>query len=228
LSGTLFITGAGISKPAGIPTFEELYEDRRLMYTLTEDCFREYPEKTWKTILDLYSSVEAGSLQPTLSHRAIADFAVDNEVSVVTQNIDELHERAGSRSVEHLHGKADCAYCEHCTATYKFEPSLLAEPPRCDQAGCKERLLHPGVVLFGGFPDAAALKALSQAAIGPPDRLFLIGTNASMPYIQRTVIDIAEAARTDIIEINPQETPVSKFATVYRAPADEVLPELLQ
>lgn len=227
-NSTLFITGAGISQTAGIPTFEELYEDQSLLYSLSENCFMERPDLTWEATIRLIMAVE-GVIEPTIAHRTIANYAVANEVQVITQNVDRLHEQAGSQNVRHLHGTADCAYCVQCRIRYQINPRALTEPPQCATPTCNDRILHPGFVLFGGYADELALVSLRNAASKlPPKRLFLIGTNASMPYIQHLVQQVSLMNLTDIIEINPKTTAVSKHARmIFNEPADEVLPDLL-
>ncbi|WP_439253903.1 SIR2 family NAD-dependent protein deacylase [Pseudomonas monteilii] len=203
------LSGAGISAESGIPTFRDQltglwarHDPQRLE---TAKAFRENPALVWGWYL--WRRQQVLQAQPNAAHRAIVRLA-DNgrQVTVITQNIDDLHERAGSQRVVHLHGSLitpKCFACHRPAESAAAEPPVsqedeLVEPPRCSH--CNGRL-RPGVVWFGEDLPAGAWKIAAQAA-RQCDVLLSIGTSgvvmpaASLP-------DLALAAGAVVIHINP-------------------------
>lgn len=202
-------TGAGISAESGIPTFRDQltglwarHDPQRLE---TAKAFRANPALVWGWYL--WRRQQVLQAQPNAAHRAIARLAGSGRhVTVITQNIDDLHERAGSQGVVHLHGSLITPKCFACHRPAEFtaaeqpvsQDGELVEPPRCTH--CNGRL-RPGVVWFGEDLPAGAWKAAAQAA-RQCDVLLSIGTSgvvmpaASLP-------DLALAAGAVVIHINP-------------------------
>lgn len=226
----VFITGAGISEAAGIPIFrgpEGIYTDPTVREVFSKGGFEENPERTWEHLSSFFDSID--NAVPTASHLAISQAGSLKEALVITQNIDNLHERAGSKGVHHLHGDARTAWCTCCTGTVQLG-SIPTEPPQCTAKPCtgRNRVLHPGIVLFGEPPDYASRQKLRSLSTELPKYLFVIGTAASLPYIQESIRTVSETGPTTIIEVNLGVTAVSKFATTsFYQEADAILPEIV-
>ncbi len=133
------LTGAGISAESGVPTFRDadgLWEGHRVEEVATPEAYR-------RSALLM--------VQPNAAHHALArlEEALGDDLLVVTQNIDDLHERAGSRRVLHMHGELLSALCRSCDGRVRWESDLVDLPP-CPGCGVTE--LRPDVVWFGEIP----------------------------------------------------------------------------
>ncbi|MDX2140993.1 MAG: NAD-dependent deacylase [Chloroflexota bacterium] len=228
------LTGAGVSKESGIPTFRDAldglwaqYDPRQLA---TMAAFQRNPKLVW----DFYEMrrERMRPAQPNPGHHALAALeAFHAGLPIITQNIDDLHERAGSRNVIHLHG---LIARNKCVSACKGEPTLIdittltwdseREPPRCPHCAA---LVRPDVVWFGEMLPSDKLAA-AQAAIASADLMLVIGTSgvvspaAEMPYI-------AKRRGAVIIEINPFESEITPLADVWlQAPSGEALPRTLE
>lgn len=153
----VFFTGAGISAQSGIPTFRDkltgLWERHSPQTLETAKAFKDNPALVWGWYLWRRSQV--AKALPNAAHEMISDLATTGrEVTVITQNIDDLHERAGCADVIHLHGSLDKPICFACKRPVRLTTEQsgvsaegeLIEPPRCVK--CNGRL-RPGVVWFG-------------------------------------------------------------------------------
>jgi NAD-dependent deacetylase len=226
------LTGAGISAESGIPTFRDkqtgLWEKFDAMELATPEAFGRDPALVW----GWYEWRRAAVLgaEPNAGHRSIAALAEHVPLTLATQNVDDLHERAGSRGVLHLHGELAHPYCEQCRCPHlpAAPPQPTAggsriEPPRC--AGCGARV-RPGVVWFGEplpiEPWHAAL-----AATGAADLFFCVGTS-SLVQPAASLTEVAARGGALTVQVNPNATGVDSLVTFnYRAPAGAVLPDLL-
>ena len=229
------LSGAGISAESGIPTFRDQltglwarHDPQRLE---TAKAFRENPALVWGWYL--WRRQQMLQAQPNAAHRAIARLAGSGRhLTVITQTIDDLHERAGSQDVVHLHGSLITPKCFACHRPAEFaaaeqpisEEGELVEPPRCGH--CNGRL-RPGVVWFGEDLPAGAWKAAAQAA-RECDVLLSIGTSgvvmpaASLP-------DLALASGAVVIHINPIDVSMDKPKELMLiGNAGQVLPTLLE
>jgi len=193
----VFFTGAGISAESGIPTFRDkltglwaTHDPQRLE---TANAFRNNPSLVWGFYL--WRRDQAKCALPNAAHFAIQEIAASGRaVSVITQNIDDLHERAGSLGVVHLHGSLERAKCFACNrwATLSAEQlrappdALEKDPPRC--AHCNGRL-RPGVVWFEEDLPTGAWRA-SMQLVRACDVLVSIGTSG----VVRPAADIPEVA----------------------------------
>jgi NAD-dependent protein deacetylase/lipoamidase len=215
------LTGAGVSAESGIPTFRGaggLWRSFRAEDLATPQAFAKDPKLVWEWY-DWRRGLIAAA-QPNAAHRALAELErrKDN-FTLITQNVDGLHDRAGSRNVLKVHGDIWTLRCTGCGAEREERSTPLAEiPPRCS-CGALER---PGVVWFGeGLPSGVWQRA--QDAAGRADVLLVIGTSA----LVYPAAGLAGLARR-VIEINVAETPVSAEAEFsLRGPAAQILPELL-
>lgn len=230
----VFFTGAGISAESGIPTFRDKHtglwarHDPRTLETA--NAFRENPALVWGWYL--WRRQQAIQAKPNAAHEMVARLAgSDRDVFVVTQNIDELHERAGSRDVVHLHGSLARPICFACKrpveltnqqAPISFEGELI-EPPRCVR--CNGRL-RPGVVWFGeDLPNGVWKTAIDK--IRGCDVLISVGTSG----IVRPAADIPEialAAGATVIHVNLEDVCLGEPSELMLlGSATELLPALL-
>lgn len=228
-------TGAGISAESGIPTFRDqltgLWARHDPQLLETAKAFRENPPLVWGWYL--WRRQQVLQAQPNAAHHAIVRLAGSGrQVTVITQNIDDLHERAGSQGVVHLHGSLMTPKCFACHRSVEFssiEQSVsqegeLIEPPRCSR--CNGRL-RPGVVWFGEDLPTGAWKAAVQAA-RHCDVMLSVGTSgvvmpaASLP-------DLALAAGAFVIHINPIDVCMDEPKEMMLiGDAGQVLPALLE
>lgn len=204
------LTGAGSSAESGIPTFRDapnsLWSDFSPEELATPGAWRRDPAKVWAWYEWRRHVVMAAA--PHVGHQALADLELKFDVTVLTQNVDDLHERAGSTKVLHLHGSLFAPHCFACRRPGRFddnssstEPLPLArlEPPRCKHCGGK---LRPGVVWFGeALPEQERRAAL--AAVLNADLLLVVGTSGTVQPVAR-LPGMAIGAGVPVLEINPQ------------------------
>jgi NAD-dependent deacetylase len=225
------LSGAGISAESGVPTFRDdtnglwaRFDPYELSST---QGWLDNPERVWGWYLWRHYLV--ANVQPNDGHRAIAAWQGYADVTVVTQNVDDLHERAGSKPVHHLHGSLFQFRCANCGTPYNEalppmpEPALEVEPPVCRCGG----LIRPDIVWFGETlpqgPWQAAVEATEAA-----DVVVVVGTSAIV-YPAAGLPELALARGIVVVEVNPESTPLSSIATIsMRESAGKALPELLQ
>ena len=224
------LTGAGISAESGIPTFrgkDGLWKKHDPMKLATPEAFGKNPKLVWEWY-DWRRQLIAKA-KPNEAHLLLADLEKKiGDFWVVTQNVDGLHQRAGSKKVIELHGNIWKVRCTSCgVEDYDYRAPLPEIPPKCESCG---GLLRPGVVWFGESLPVDALQkafALSQEA----DIFLVIGTSAQV-YPAAELPFIAKNSGAKLIEINPEETPVTPYADIsIRKTASEglkeIIPELL-
>lgn len=227
----LILTGAGVSRESGIPTFREaregLWARVDLEQVATPEGFAADPARVW----GWYEARRAQALgcMPNAAHHALADWGQRVPgLILVTQNVDGLHERAGSRDVLALHGSLHQPRCADCDAAHPPPPDpptsdAPQSPPRCRACG---GLIRPGVVWFGELlPFTALARALE--AVEHCDLLLSIGTSALVdPAAQLPLAALARGV--PVLQINPEPTPLDARATWnLHAPAAATLPGLL-
>ncbi len=222
----LFFTGAGVSAESGLPTFRDaqqgLWAKYRPQDLATPEAFARDPETVWRWYQ--WRRRVHGDVAPNPAHRAIAGFQERLPgATLVTQNVDRLHELAGSPSVIHLHGSVFRNKCAACGAVMPEVPHDLETPPRCEACG---GLCRPDVVWFGeGLPQAeweSAVRAATEAQV-----VLSIGTSATVnPAAQLPLI--AQRAGALVVQINPERTPLDAIAHNLRGKAGEILPMLLE
>ena len=225
------LSGAGISAESGVPTFRD--DENGLWarfdpYELSStQGWEQHPERVWAWYLWRHHLVQR--VQPNDGHRAVAAWEDYADVTVITQNVDNLHERAGSTAVHHLHGSLFEFHCDSCGLAYTSEipempePELEAMPPRCGCGG----LIRPSIVWFGEqLPDGPW--QASVEAIHTADLVVVVGTSGIV-YPAAGLPELAVAQGTVVVEVNPEPTPLSAAATVtIRESASTALPTLLQ
>ena len=224
------LSGAGISAESGVPTFRDdetgLWSKYDPYEIASTQGWQRNPERVWAWYLWRHHLVK--EVSPNAGHHAVADWQDIAEVTVITQNVDDLHERAGSRTVHHLHGSLAEFWCDTCGSLYHGplpdmpEPVLEQMPPSCECGG----LIRPGIVWFGEqLPDEpwqAAVEAFANA-----DLALVVGTSG-LVYPAAGLPDFAMAHGTPVVEVNPEPTPLSDTAALYiRDTAGSALPDLL-
>ncbi|MEA2693332.1 MAG: NAD-dependent deacetylase [Acidobacteriota bacterium] len=221
-------TGAGISKESGLDTFRDLdgvWQKVRPEDMATLDAFRRRPAVVWRWYAERFT--RADGVAPNPAHLALARLEEEFPYfTLVTQNVDGLHQRAGSRNLIELHGTLAFAKCDYCGRRLPMGEAVASSPerpPACDCGG----LLRPAVVWFGEtLPPGAMERAAEEASLS---EIFLsIGTSGSV-YPAAGLIEVAYENGACLIEINPEPTPFSRFAHLtLRAPAGEALPALTE
>lgn len=218
----VFFTGAGISAESGVPTYRGaggLWHEYRPEEYACQEAFERDPEKVW----DFHDKRRelTGACEPNEGHRAIARFEERRpSTTVVTQNIDGLHQRAGSRTVYELHGSMWKLRCEGCGAANENRDVPLS--PRTCSCGAYWR---PGIVWFGDMLPMDTVRA-AEEAMAACDLLVSVGTSAVV-YPAAQLPLIAKQAGATLVEVNPEETPLSAVYDVHlREPASRALAAL--
>ena len=225
----VILTGAGISAESGIPTFrgaDGLWEGHRLEDVATPQAFARRPELVQRFYNLRRQRLQQPDVAPNAAHLALArlERALPGRVLVVTQNIDDLHERAGSRAVIHMHGELLKARCLACAA---LAPWLVDIGPgsRCPGCGVAGRL-RPHVVWFGEMP--IGLPGI-EAALAGCDLFVAIGTSGVVYPAAGFVETVRAAGRAHSIEINLEPSAVgSAFAEHRRGRAGDLTPVLVE
>jgi NAD-dependent deacetylase len=215
------LTGAGISADSGVPTFrgpDGLWEGHRIEDVATPEAF----ESDADTVLSFYDARRRAlaTVAPNAAHRALArlEGAIGDDLLVVTQNVDDLHERAGSLNLVHMHGELRRALCLACAARPAWDGDLVDRPP-CPE--CGERMLRPDVVWFGEMP--YELDRIEQAVVAC-DVFVSIGTSGAVyPAAGYVALAAAFGARTVELNLEPSDA-IVPFDEVRAGRASEVVP----
>jgi len=224
-------TGAGVSAESGVPTFRDaqsgLWARFDAQTLATPEAFADDPDLVWGWYTWRRRLVT--ECAPNPAHRAIAELAgLVPRLTLVTQNVDDLHERAGSTGVLHLHGGLFESRCFDCDRSYDGpEPESpdggRLAPPRCPSCGGP---IRPGVVWFGEMLPQAPWEAAQDAA-EDCDVLLSVGTSSQV-YPAAALPDIARRRGAQVVQVNPDETGIeSILAHDLRGPAGVLLPEVL-
>ena len=217
----VILTGAGISAESGIDTFRSaggLWEQHRVEDVATPEGFARDPDLVQR----FYDARRAAVQQvaPNAAHEALArlDAQWDGELLIVTQNVDDLHERAGAQRVLHMHGELLSALCASCEARHRWHEALVQRPP-CP--ACAERALRPDVVWFGEMPYEMDR---IYAALRTADLFVSIGTSGAVYPAAGFVRDARDlGART--LELNLERSEGSHwFHESRQGPAGELVP----
>ncbi|MFQ6100108.1 MAG: NAD-dependent deacetylase [Anaerolineae bacterium] len=217
------LTGAGISAESGVPTFRGeggLWRNFRPEQLATPGAFRRDPELVWEWY-DWRRGL-IGACVPNAAHETLAEMeAALPGFTLITQNVDGLHQAAGSRNVLELHGNLWRVRCTGCGKVSEDRRAPLPEiPPRCPECA---GLLRPDVVWFGESLPQEVLEA-AWAAAARCWLMLVIGTSAVVqPAASLPLVALRNGAH--LVEVNPAETPLSAHAhEVLRGPAAELLP----
>ncbi|MBI3189632.1 MAG: NAD-dependent deacylase [Ignavibacteriales bacterium] len=220
-------TGAGISAESGVPTFrgeDGIWKKFKPEELANFDAFMRNTELVWEWYKHRKRIIQ--NIQPNAGHRAIVEMETYfKSVSVITQNIDNLHRRAGSKIAYELHGNIERNYCIGCGRNYSNEEIFLQETaPRC--SSCKG-LIRPDVVWFGENLPEDEWNASVQASEFA-DVFFAVGTSGVV-YPAASLPTLARRAGAYIVEINIEPTEISLYADeALMGKAGEVLPKIVE
>jgi NAD-dependent deacetylase len=221
------LTGAGISAESGVPTFrgkEGLWGKFRPEELATMDAFMANPKIVWEWYN--WRRELIGEVKPNAGHRALAEMArCFPSFTLITQNVDNLHRLAGSTEILELHGNIYRNKCAECGRP--FAEAELIDPkeiPACSQCGGR---IRPDVVWFGEMlPEDVIELAFERSE--EADLFFSIGTSA-LVHPAATLPVVAKRHGAILVEINPEETPLSGIADFSLAqPSGQVLPALVE
>jgi NAD-dependent deacetylase len=221
----LVLTGAGMSAESGIPTFRDaqtgLWAKYRPEDLATPEAFEAHPARVWRWYEERRRMVREA--EPHVGHYALVDLAkMLPSVCIVTQNVDGLHQLAGSRNVWELHGNIKRSKCSvsHRPISQEWLSDSTHQPPPSPYV--KHGLARPDVVWFGEVLPQEAVDA-AMAAAARCDFCFSVGTT-SLVHPANRLPHIALEHGAPLVEINPQETPLSVLADqCIRAPASQAL-----
>jgi len=224
------LTGAGISAESGIPTFRDaltgLWERFKPEELATPEAFLANPRQVWEWYA--WRRERVAKARPNPGHTALAELerkciARDANFTLITQNVDGLHQVAGSRNVIELHGnirRVKCFDHHHAVPSWTETGEI---PPRCPQCAS---MLRPDVVWFGETLPEDALETAMQAARNC-DVFLAVGTSALVEPAASLPL-VARQAGAVVIEVNPQSTPLTAAAQIsLRGAAGELLPQLV-
>lgn len=220
----VFFTGAGISAESGIPTFrgkDGIWNKLKPEELANFNAFMRNPQMVWEWYNHRKKIINEA--KPNAGHLAIAEMQnLFDEVTVVTQNIDNLHRRAGSKNIFELHGNIERNYCINCHTFYNEGLDFSNGVPKCKCGG----LIRPDVVWFGEFLPQDEFEGGEKAAISS-DIFFVVGTSAVV-YPAAGLVVAAKRAGSFIVEINITETEVSSICNEsFFGEAGKVLPEIV-
>lgn len=217
----VILTGAGISAESGLATFrgpDGLWEGHRV-----EDiCTPEALARDRALVLDFYDQRRAAlaGAEPNAAHHALAelDRRWAGDLLIVTQNVDDLHERAGARRMLHMHGELLAATCEGCAGRSAFT-GAMTDDPHC--ATCGADALRPDIVFFGEMP--YGMERIERAIMGA-DLFVSIGTSGAV-YPAAGFVQMARHVGADTLELNLEPSAGSIYFDETRlGPAGELVP----
>ncbi|MEM7453552.1 MAG: NAD-dependent deacylase [Planctomycetota bacterium] len=232
------LTGAGVSAESGIPTFRDAMTGLWAMYQAEElatpEAFRRNPSLVWNWYQWRKQLVLEKS--PNAGHVAIKELSdIVSRFSLITQNVDGLHQKAGSRNVIELHGNIRRSICfdnrhlqEEAEGAGLMDVDFDIEsnhepPPECPQCGS---MLRPDVIWFGEALNPGYLNAASEAAM-TCEVFFSIGTS-SLVHPAASLAEFAKHSGARIVEVNPNPTPLTPIVDyALHGAGGEVLPELV-
>ena len=220
MSRIVILTGAGISAESGLETFraeDGLWAHHRVEDVATPEGYTRDPDK----VIAFYNArrAQASKAQPNAAHRALArlEEAFPGEVLVVTQNVDDLHERGGSDAVIHMHGTLKSALCATCGHRWEAPPVMTVDD-RCPR--CTQPTARPDIVWFGEMPYQMdeIFQHLAQA-----DIFVSIGTSGNV-YPAAGFVSEASAAGAHTIEFNLERSSIgNQFAEHRTGPASRTV-----
>ena len=229
----VILTGAGVSKESGVPTFRDgegsLWEQYDPMEIATYRALKEKPKVVWDFYQ--YRLNKMGDAKPNPGHLALAklqDYKVN--VTIIAQNIDDLHEQAGSKDVIHLHGRIN-RY--KCTTNCQGNPTLIdiksaahddkTKPPLCPHCG---EFIRPDVVLFGEILPEDELNRAEELSL-KCDLMIVIGTSGLVSPAD-SLPKKAKRNNATVIEINPAYSMITRVADLkIEAPSGMIMPKII-
>ena len=219
------LTGAGISAESGISTFRDhngLWENHRIEDVATPEGFHNNPA----LVQEFYNirRAQLATVEPNPAHLALAEFEqqFNGEFLLVTQNVDDLHSRAGSKNLIHMHGELKKARCLHCGQITAWDSAI---EPNSQCPGCGQASLRPHIVWFGEMPLKMDEIYLSLENC---DLFLSIGTSGQV-YPAAGFVEVANAAGAHTVEINLEPSNVQDaFKEHQHGMAGQLLPKYLK
>ncbi|GIK22708.1 MAG TPA: NAD-dependent deacylase [Ignavibacteriaceae bacterium] len=220
----VFFTGAGISAESSIPTFrgkDGIWNKLKPEELANFDAFMRNPQMVWEWYNHRKKIIHEA--KPNAGHIAIAEMqSLYDEVTVITQNIDNLHKRAGSRNIFELHGNIERNFCINCRTFYNEELDFSDGVPKCKCGG----LIRPDVVWFGEYLPQDQFAGSEKASV-LADIFFVVGTSAVV-YPAAGLVYAAKQAGSFIVEVNIEETVISSSCDEsFFGEAGKILPEIV-
>ncbi len=218
----VFMTGSGISAECGVPTFrgrDGLWRNARPEDLATPEAFNKDPWRVWQWY-DWRRSL-IGGVAPGRAHLAMAHCR-GGAVPVITQNVDGLHQQAGSRDVLELHGSIWVLRCTGCGGESEDRTTGITKVPVCSCGA----MLRPGVVWFGeSLPPGVLNRAMELSS--EADFVLVVGT-AGVVQPAASLVNMAKEGGAFVVEVNPEATPLSDIADIsLRFGAGEAVPRIL-
>ncbi|MFX1532900.1 MAG: NAD-dependent deacetylase [Promethearchaeota archaeon] len=219
------LTGAGISKGSGMPTFrgvDGLWRNYNAQELATPYAFDNNPELVWSWYQWRISKVL--NVDPNPAHLALTQLEKDNRLTaVITQNVDGLHSRAGTKNLVELHGNILRAHCTGCSHHQMWSAADFELLPRCPDG----HLLRPSVVWFGELLNPEKIKR-AQSFLKQCEVLFILGTSGIV-YPAAAMPEIAKSQGALICEFNIEKTPLSALADIFiEGPCEKTFPVFLE
>ena len=229
----VILTGAGVSAGSGLPTYRGpggVWHDHNVAEYGTIEALQENPDKTWGLFGPMRTAVRHA--EPNEAHLALARaeglMHPDQKFVLVTQNVDGLHQRAGSKAVLELHGDIGTSRCidESCSLRpFQDEADHTSATSQCPVCG---KQLRPGIVLFGE-PIPALASWTAKRALRECDLFIAAGTSGLVSPAADMVRSAAySGARTVLVNLEPTDRENPAFQEKYYGPAEVLLPQLLQ
>ncbi|MEN9435326.1 MAG: NAD-dependent protein deacylase [Pseudomonadota bacterium] len=224
----VILTGAGISAESGIQTFrasDGLWEGHRVEEVATPEGFKRNPKLVHQFYNMRRAQLNSGTVQPNKAHEALArlEQELEGEVLVITQNVDDLHERGGSTHLIHMHGELNKVRCNECGTISFWRTELDAETAcrKCNTVG----KMRPHIVWFGEYPFAMdSIEKALQAC----DLFISIGTSGHV-YPAAGFVQVARAAGAHTVELNLEPSLVqTDFHESYQGKATELVPKYVE
>jgi NAD-dependent deacetylase len=218
------LTGAGISKESGLDTFRDkggIWEKVSIEEVATPEAFQANPERVQQFYNDRRRQLTRDRPEPNAGHEALVrlERAWPGEVLVVTQNIDDLHERAGQQNLIHMHGELTKARCTACGEVHRWADDLAATT-LCPT--CATGTLRPHVVWFGEMP--FEMERIFEA-LGRCGWFLSVGTSGSVYPAAGFVQEVLRGGRGRTVELNLEPSDASAlFHDTRHGPASEVVP----
>jgi NAD-dependent deacetylase len=221
------LTGAGVSQESGLQTFRDkmdgLWSQYRPEDLATPEAFERTPDLVW----EFYAArrLKSGEVQPNAGHYALAEMERHvPQFTLITQNVDGLHRRAGSKNVVELHGNITRIKCARSCGVVMEWDETPGKAPTCPTCGAK---LRPDVVWFGEMLSSDLL-AIAKQATRTCNAFFSIGTSG-LVHPAAMLPKLAKLAGAVIVEINTEDTPLTSLADYYiQGRSGEILPELVK
>jgi NAD-dependent deacetylase len=224
LPNIVILTGAGISAESGLKTFRDndgLWENHRVEEVVTPEAFEQNPSLVYRFYNARRAQLQQDDVNPNAAHEALAKLekAFGSNLMLVTQNVDDLHERGGSQSVYHMHGKLLSARCAISQQTFDWSDSFdhTTKCPCCNRV-----TLRPDIVWFGEMPMymEEIYDALSKA-----DVFIAIGTSGNV-YPAAGFVQIAKESGAHTIEANLEPGVTNAlFDESLTGPASHIVPQ---